>query len=70
MSEKGTINAVFVLTRLQKEYHAKGKKLHMWFVHLDKALDKHEENVGIKDATVLNLVKSQNLRVARFTSTL
>ena len=39
MSDKGTIDAVFMLGRLQEEYHAKGKKLHMWFVDLDKAFD-------------------------------
>ena len=27
MPERGTINAVFILRRMQEEYHAKGKKL-------------------------------------------
>ena len=26
MSERGTIDAVFILRRMQEEYHAKGKK--------------------------------------------
>ena len=37
MLERGTIDAVFILTRMQEEYHAKGKKLYMCFVDLDKA---------------------------------
>ena len=36
---RGTIDAVFILRRLQKECHAKGKKLNMCFVDLEKALD-------------------------------
>ena len=27
MPERGTIDAVFILRRMQEEYHAKGKKL-------------------------------------------
>ena len=37
MSERGTIDAVFILRRMQEEYHAKGEKLHMCFVDLEKA---------------------------------
>ena len=29
MPERGTIDAVFILRRLQEEYHAKGKMLNM-----------------------------------------
>ena len=36
MSEIGTINAVFILRRMQEEYHAKGKKFYMRFVDLEK----------------------------------
>ena len=32
--ERGTIDAVFMLRRLQAEYHVKGKKLYMCFVDL------------------------------------
>ena len=32
--ERGTIDPVFILKRMQEEYHAKGKKLHMCFVDL------------------------------------
>ena len=36
MPERGTIDAVFILRRMQEEYHAKGKKLYMCFVDLVK----------------------------------
>ena len=39
MPERGTIDAVFILRRLQEEYHAKGKRLYMCFVDLDRAFD-------------------------------
>ena len=38
MPDKGTIHAVFILRRLQKEYHAKGKKLYVCFVDIEKAI--------------------------------
>ena len=37
--ERGTIDAVFMLRMLQEEYHAKGKKLYMCLVDLEKAID-------------------------------
>ena len=37
MPESETIHAVFILRRMQEEYHAKGKKLYMCFVDLEKA---------------------------------
>ena len=37
MPERGTIDAVFIMRRLQEEYHAKGKKLYMCFEDLKKA---------------------------------
>ena len=40
MPEKGTIDAVFILIRMQEEYHAKGKRLYMCFVDLEKAFDR------------------------------
>ena len=40
MSERQKIDAVFILRRMQEEYHAKGKKLYMCFVDLEKALDR------------------------------
>ena len=40
MPERGTIDAVFIIRRMQEEYHAKGKKLHMCFVDLEKAFDR------------------------------
>ena len=39
MPENGIIDAVFIL-RMQEEYHAKGKKLYICLVHLEKALDR------------------------------
>ena len=40
MPERGTIDVVFILRRLQEEYHDRGKTLYMCFVDLDKALDR------------------------------
>ena len=40
MRERGTIDAVFILRRMQEEYHPKGKKLHMCFMDLEKAFDR------------------------------
>ena len=37
---RGPIDAVFFLRKLQEEYHAKGKKLYMYFVDLEKDLDR------------------------------
>ena len=37
---RGTIDAVFILRRMQEEYHAKGKKLHICLVDLEKAFDR------------------------------
>ena len=43
MPERGTIDAVFILRRLQEEYHAKGKTL--CFVDLEKAFDRVSKKV-------------------------
>ena len=40
MNERGTTDAVFILGRMQDEYHVKGKKLYMCFVDLEKASDR------------------------------
>ena len=40
MPGKGTVDAVFILRRLQKEYLEKEKKLYMCFVDLEKAFDR------------------------------
>ena len=37
MPERGTIDAVFILRRMQEEYHAKGRLLYMCLVDLAKA---------------------------------
>ena len=39
MPERGTNGAVFILVRLQEEYHDKDKKLYMCFVDLEKAFE-------------------------------
>ena len=36
----GTIDALFMLRRMQEEHHAKGKTLYMCFVDLEKAFDR------------------------------
>ena len=40
MPGKGTIHAVFILLRLQREYLAKQKKLYMYYVDLEKSFDR------------------------------
>ena len=40
MPERGTLDVVFILRRLQEECHAKGKELYMCFVDLGKAFDR------------------------------
>ena len=40
MPERGTIDAVFIWRKQQEEYHAKGKKLYMCFVDLEKTFDR------------------------------
>ena len=40
MPERGTIDAVFNLRKMQEEYHAKGKKLYMCFVVIENAFDR------------------------------
>ena len=40
MYEIGTIDAVFILRRMQEKYHAKGKHLYMCFMDLEKAFDR------------------------------
>ena len=40
MTERGINNAVFILRRMQEEFRAKGQKLYMCFVDLEKASDR------------------------------
>ena len=44
MPERGTIDAVFILRRMQEEYHAKGKSC-TYFVDLEKALNRVTKKV-------------------------
>ena len=45
MSERGKIDAVFILIWLHDEYHANGIWLYMCFVDLTKAFDSAKESV-------------------------
>ena len=47
MPERETIEAKFILRRMQEEYHAKGKMFCMCFVFLEKAFDKVPRKVFI-----------------------
>ena len=47
MPEKRTIDAVFILRRLEEECHSKWKKLYMCFVDLEKAFESTKESVGM-----------------------
>ena len=40
MKRKGTTDAIFIVTRLQEKFRAKGKKLYFDFVDLEKAFDR------------------------------
>ena len=40
MPERGTIDAVFILRRMQEECHANGRKLYLCFVDVAKAFDR------------------------------
>ncbi|XP_002731282.2 uncharacterized protein LOC100366586, partial [Saccoglossus kowalevskii] len=74
MPGKGTIYAVFILRRMQEEYRAKGKKLYMCFVDLEKAFDRVPRKVmewamrkrGIPEAmvrAVMSLYEGAKTRV-------
>ena len=45
MPERETIDAMIILRSLQEDYHAKGKKLYMCFVDLEKASERVERKV-------------------------
>jgi len=40
MKGKGTTDAIFIVTQMQKKFRAKGKKLYFGFVDLEKASDR------------------------------
>ena len=40
MPERGTIDVMFILRRLQEEYHAEGKKSYRCFVDIEKTFDR------------------------------
>ena len=45
MPERGTIDAVFILRRMQCQHHAKGKNVYMDFIGTEKAFDRVSRNV-------------------------
>ena len=55
MPERGTIGAVFILRRMQEEYHAKGEKMHVFCGTRESFLQSTKENVGIGIAEEGNL---------------
>ena len=68
---KGTIDAVFILTRIQEEYFAKQRKLYTCSVDLEKAFDRVLRKVvewamrkkGIPGALVMSLYKGARTKV-------
>ena len=40
MPGKGTVDAIFIVRRMQEEYQKKDKKLYMYFVDMEKAFDR------------------------------
>ena len=42
LPERGTIDAVFILRRLREECHAKGSKLYMYSMDLEKVLIEYQ----------------------------
>ena len=40
IAERGTIDVVFSLRMLQEEYHVRRKKMYIYFIDLEKALDR------------------------------
>ena len=45
MPEKGTVDATFIVRRMQEKYQKKGKKLYMCFVDMEKAFDRAPRKV-------------------------
>ena len=45
--ERGTIDAVLIIRRMQEEQHAKGKKFYMCFVDIEKAIDRVKKIAGM-----------------------
>ena len=47
MPERGAIDVVFIMRRMQEEYHDKGKTLYMCFVILRKLLREYRGKIWI-----------------------
>ena len=70
MPERRTVDALFILRRLQEGCHAKRKKLYMYFVDLEKAFDRLLRKVleysmrkkEVLDRPVMSLYGGENTR--------
>ena len=78
MPGRGTIDTVFILRRMQKGYHAKGKKFYICIVDLEKAFDRIQRNMlqwamskkGIPEVmaiSVISLYEGTKTRVTEYT---
>ena len=47
MSGKGTVDAIFIMTKMQEKYQKKDKKLHMCFDGMKKAFDRVPRKVMV-----------------------
>ena len=54
MSEKGTIDAVFIMRRLQEEYHAKEKTLDVFCGSRESLKQSIKESVGMSIEEEMN----------------
>ena len=53
---RGTIDAVFILRRMQEEYHANGKMLYMCFVNQEYGLQSTKESDGMGNEEERNTI--------------
>ena len=73
MPERGTIDAVFIIRRLQEEYHGKCKKLYMCFMDLENAIDRvprkvlewalRKKGIPVSVTSVMSLYEGARTRI-------